>query len=485
MGYSNPQSLKAEERFPSPLVWGDLALGVLVGAGGGALGHAQFALRLLPSMAWGAVFALVFLVVFAQRARGAGAGLIWGLGAASMAWLLIPAGLIPLQSHSPQHSIAMLTDARGRFPELVACLLVLGMPVGLVFGTLGAIRSRSLQREFRWGRAIAVGGIAGTLSGLVFSRWMYEGEFYPLLGGLAQLSSRREMVACHFLVALVIGALFGLLFQRDVRGLGSSMGWGLGFSIFWWFLCPLTLFPLGSGTALDWSAEQGSALFGSLVGHIVYGLILGVIYAAIDRAWLKLFVQSDPLNREREGPGLHALRSLGWGAFAGFAGGVVASPVLLATGVLSKVAGLETSFYGFRGLAIHLAVSAFIGMTYGVLFRNESTSLSMGVCWGWLFGLTWWYLGPMTLLPLVLTGACDWSSNAASALLPALLGHLLYGAVTATIFLLLEHRHQARFFRDPKNLAREQRRRRPAGTPAPALCFFVLILGLLLPLLLG
>ena len=27
--------------------------------------------------------------------------------------------------------------------------------------------------------------------------------------------------------------------------------------------------------------------------------------------------------------------------------------------------------------------------------------------WGWLFGLIWWYLGPMTLLPLMLTGVCD------------------------------------------------------------------------------
>jgi uncharacterized membrane protein YagU involved in acid resistance len=457
---------------------------MFVGGGCATLRYAQFATHLLPSVLWGALFGFVFFVAFAQRIHSPGAGLIWGLGSASMAWLLIPAGLIPLLSNTPRSS-ATLMDARARFSELVAYLVLLGMPVGLALGVRGAVRSRSVKQGFRWGRAIVVGGIAGTLSGLVFSRWMYEGEFYPLLGGLVQLSSRREMVACHFLVALVIGALFGLLFQSDVRGLGSSMGWGLGFSIFWWFLCPLTLFPLWNRTPLDWSADQGSSLFGSLVGHIVYGLILGVIYAAIDRAWLRLFVQSDPLNREREGPGLHVLRSLGWGALAGLAGGVVASPVLLATGVLSKVAGLETSFYGLKGLAIHLTVSAVIGMTYGVLFRNEGTSLSMGVCWGWLFGLTWWYLGPMTLLPLALTGVCDWSTNAASALLPSLIGHLIYGAVAATFFLLLEHRYEHGLFLDPKSLAREQKRQRPAGTPAPALCFFVLILGVLLPLLLG
>jgi len=81
--------------------------------------------------------------------------------------------------------------------------------------------------------------------------------------------------------------------------------------------------------ALDWSAEQGSAVFGSLVGHILYGLILGVAYATIDKIWVRLFIQSDPLNREIEGPGLHILRSLGWGARAGLIGGLVSMPVMM------------------------------------------------------------------------------------------------------------------------------------------------------------
>jgi len=464
--------------------WLEPLLGIAVGAACAAIGHAQLGTSLPYALLIGAIFGLFFWWGFGERADSSGAGLIWGLGFASLVWLLIPAGLLPLLKGTPR-SAAMLMDARARFPELVAYLVLLGMPVGLTLGILGATRLRSARPKFRWGRAIVVGGVAGTLSGLIFSRWMYEGGFYPLLGGFQQLGSHAEMVALHFLVALMIGAAFGLLFQTDVRGLGSSMGWGLGFGMFWWFFGPLTLFPLWSGNGLDWSADEGTELFGSLVGHIIYGLILGVIYAAIDRAWLKLFVQSDPLNREPEGPGLKVLRSLGWGAFAGLVGGTVASPVLLATGALSTVAGLGTPFLGFQGLAIHLTVSTVIGATYGLLFRNEGSSFSVGVPWGCLFGMIWWYLGPMTLLPLALTGETDWRSSAASALLPSMVGHLIYGAVTAAIFLLLERRHLRWLLLDPKTALREQKRMRPVGTPAPALWFFVLSLGLLLPILLG
>ena len=128
-------------------------------------------------------------------------------------------------------------------------------------------------------------------------------------------------------------------------------------------------------------------------------MILGITYASLDRVWVRLFIESDPLNREREGPGIRFLRSLEWGALAGLVGGLISSPVMLATGILPKIAGLGIGLSVFGGLLVHLFVSALIGMSYGLLFRNEASSLGLGVAWGWLFGLIWWYLGPMTFLP--------------------------------------------------------------------------------------
>jgi len=459
-------------------------LGFALGTSGGLLQGMVLRTSLLSGGLLGAAFGLAFGLFFARRATSPGAGLIWGLGSSFLLWILTVGGFFHLASGA-KHSAMMFQDAQGHFSELVAYVLCLGMPVGVGLGIRGGFRASSPDKRFAWGRAIVAGGFAGTLGGLIFGRWVSSGNYYPLLAGFGELSSRNMTISLHFALALLIGMTFGLLFQRDVRGYGSCMGWGLGFGIFWWFFGPLTLLRLASGLPLDWSAEQGAAVFGSLVGHILYGLILGVAYATIDKIWVRLFIQSDPLNREIESPGLHVLRSLGWGAVAGLIGGLASLPVMIATGVLPKVAGVDTSFVGFRGLVIHLSVSALIGMTYGTLFRNETTSSGSSIAWGWLFGLIWWYLGPMTLMPLLLTGVCDWSADAASALLPSLLGHLIYGAVTALIFFLFDHHYTRSLLLDPRTSPRELRRLRPVGTPAPALWLFALSLGVLLPILLG
>src|SRR6516165_8653179 len=335
-------------------------LGLATGVLGGAIQSKILSAPMSQGILLGGIFGLAFSLFFARRANTPGAGLIWGLGGALLLWFVMPTGIDGLVIRYAS-SMARLNDTRLQFPELVAYLVCLGMPVGVVLGIRGGLRTKQEQPQFRWGRAIVAGGLAGTISGLAFSGWEYAGGYLPLLQGLPDFQSQARAVILHFLVALLIGSIFGILFQRDVRGYGSSMGWGLGFGIFLWFFGPLTVFPIAGHQSLDWSAEQGTALFGSLVGYIIYGFILGTVYAFLDRIWVRLFIQSDPLNREPEGLGLHFLRSIEWGGLAGLVGGLVSIPVMAATGILPKIAGLDTSFGGIRGPVIHLLVSVGIG----------------------------------------------------------------------------------------------------------------------------
>ncbi|HUA86787.1 MAG TPA: hypothetical protein VMB85_23180 [Bryobacteraceae bacterium] len=457
------------------VILGNVLLGGAAGALGGFAGAMARNGSALVFTSQGVTFGLLFGLLFAHRAISPGSGLIWGLSVALLTW-------ITLTAETPASS-DMFQGARKTFPELVFALLCLGLPVGLALGIRSGRRHAS-ESSFSWTRAVVVGGFAGLFASLIFSRWMYLGDFFPLVASL-ELHSRSTSVALQFLVALVIGSTFGLLFQRDVRSLGSSMCWGLGYGIFWWFLGQLTILPLLGGSRLDWSAERASLLFGSLVGHILYGLILGVVYATVDRSWVRLMVESDPLNRVREGPGYRLLWGLQWGALAGLAGGLVSAPIMFATGVLPRATGPGGALSNVIGLTVHMLIGAVLGMSYGILFRDEAPNAGWGFLWGSVFGTMWWYLGPMTLLPLLLTGECDWSNDAASQLLPSLLGHVVYGGVTALAFYAVERRRTARLLTDPRIAAAVARRIRPVGTAAPALWFLALGLAVLLPILLG
>ena len=230
---------------------------------------------------------------------------------------------------------------------------------------------------------------------------------------------------------------------------------------------------------------RGSQLFGSLVGHIIYGVLLGLIYATLDRLWIGFFTESDPINREAEGPGLRTITTMGWGALAGLAGGLIFGVIMIATGTLPIVAGIVGGTSPVLGFVVHLVISAIIGMTFGLLFRYEAPNLGSGIAWGLVYGLVWWFLGWLTLLPILLGGSFDWSATAVSAALPELIGHLMYGVAIAFVFMWLERRYNDWLLLDPRLAVREARRRRPIGTPAPALWLFALGLGVLLPIVLG
>jgi len=457
--------------------------GLAVGCLGGAVIWAIGLASLVTGVALGGLYGLLFALLVARRAVSPGAGLLWGLGYALLLWLVGPAGLFPLLEGA--RAMGMLDTARAHFPELVAYLLLFGLPLGLTLGILGGLHPLPGQTRFSLPRALVVGGAAGIVGGWAFGKWMAQVNFFPLIAGLVNSDSLMVGMTLHFVIAVVLGATFGMLFQRDVRGLGSCLGWGLAYGIFWWFLGPLTLLPILQGNPPDWSYHQGSALFGSLVGHVIYGLLLGLVYAALDRLWVGFFYSSDPINREVEGPGTRTLRSLGWGAVASLVGGLLFSLVMVATGALTQIANLVGGSSPVLGFAVHMGISTLIGMSYGVLFAYEAPDFGSGIAWGLLYGLTWWFVGHLTLLPVLLGGPFVWTTEAAAAGLPSLIGHLIYGAATACAFLLLERRHTGWLRLDPRIAAREARRQRPVGTPAPALWIFVLGLGVMLPVMLG
>ncbi|MGI8988575.1 MAG: hypothetical protein ACR2I2_03185 [Bryobacteraceae bacterium] len=453
--------------FPLPRIIGLTLSLTLLGMGAGAMTVAQDG----PGVWWGAAYGLGFALLLARRAFTPGGGLIWGLGYALLLWSVVPAG----------------GRAGGdRFNELVVYILYFGMPLGLISGAWGAFAAKSDRAPMSITRVLLAGGMAGLLGGWAFAQWMKQVNHFVQIAGLVHSSSSTTGMFLHFIFAAIIGISFGLLFHRDLRGDGSSMVWGMAYGMLWWFLGPLTIMPLWLGKPVDWSRQQGGILFGSLMGHLVYGFLIGRFFAVANGMLTRFFTESDPIHREPEGPATRFLISLRWGAAASLAGGLLFSLVMLATGALPRVAGLVGSSSPVVGFLVHMVISAIVGIGYGGLFRHEAANLGSAVVWGFLYGFIWWILGPMTFMPILLGGTpVTWTVKAAGATLPSLTGHLLYGAATACAFFMIERRRAGWLLLDHRLAAREARRQRPVGTPAPALWFFVLGLGVLLPILLG
>lgn len=126
--------------------------------------------------------------------------------------------------------------------------------------------------------------------------------------------------------------------------------------------------------------------------------------------------------------------NLAVGALAGIMGGLAFGIVMVNLGMLPLVAGLVGFESPTVGFVIHMAISIFVGATYGALFRTSTAGYGVNLMSGLAYGLAWWVLGGLTLFPLFLGESVRWSSEAARSALPSLVGHLTYGGIVGLAF---------------------------------------------------
>ena len=128
------------------------------------------------------------------------------------------------------------------------------------------------------------------------------------------------------------------------------------------------------------------------------------------------------------------------GAIAGLVGGVFFGLMMGMTGMLPMVGMLVRQENALVGFVVHMVISAFIGAVYGLVAGRFALTWTNAVIGGIVNGVVWWLLGALTLMPLFLgmtqmvfvIGTDQWLS---------LMGHILYGLVTAFVFVALAKRN--------------------------------------------
>lgn len=143
---------------------------------------------------------------------------------------------------------------------------------------------------------ITAAAVAGILAGLVFGAMMQmmtaptpEGGQMPMMAMVARVV-RSDSIAVgwvyHLFNSAVIGTIFGWLLGARATSLSPALEWGALYGFAWWILGGLILMPVLLGMApfapLMMPPMQMVAM-GSLIGHLIYGLILGGAYTALVR----------------------------------------------------------------------------------------------------------------------------------------------------------------------------------------------------------
>lgn len=136
------------------------------------------------------------------------------------------------------------------------------------------------------------------------------------------------------------------------------------------------------------------------------------------------------------------VQRVGMGVIAGLVGGIAFGLMMQMMGMMGMVAGLAGQSSAGVGWIVHLGISAVLGAGYGLTLGQLRQSWGRSIGMGMAYGLAWWVLGPLLIMPLMMGMPV---AEVGPVQVQSLIGHLLFGAVAGAVFNALIRRtaHQA------------------------------------------
>jgi hypothetical protein len=135
--------------------------------------------------------------------------------------------------------------------------------------------------------SLVTGAAAGVVAGIPLGIIMQVRDADPtMMPGITMMDLVGDLVSdpsaglgwlIHLFNSALFGAIFVLLFSRWLSQRGPAMVLGLLYGVAWWVVGALWIMPAWLGMD-DMVFEVGDNQWWSLVGHLIYGLLLAALY---------------------------------------------------------------------------------------------------------------------------------------------------------------------------------------------------------------
>ncbi|MEM7117246.1 MAG: hypothetical protein AAF614_32735 [Chloroflexota bacterium] len=383
-----------------------IGAGVVAGIGVGLLNGLLLTQRSLLGQAMlGGLLGAFFVLLLGQHMRSSGAALIWGQAYGLLWWLLGIVTMVPLlMGNGLLWTEAGLLAAA---PDLLAALVGHGLILGGgYFGLLWLIEQipsvdvallqpKSLAPfsiASSQTQAMIVGALGGLLSAWLLLRWLNDPAIYVEIGSMVGSQSPFVGGIIAYTTAVLAGILFGRLFYSDIVSPGTALILGVAASFAGWLLL-----------AFFFGVEVVS-----LTAVLTFAILLASFYVVVNRLWQLLFIDSDPLNRAREGVGVRSVRQILLGMGAGLLGGVFITMMMLSWGSFSYLGRLLQAESNLSGLVTYFGVNGLLGLLFGLFFASMTTSYGQASVWGLAYGAFCWLFGTNLLFSLWLNQPVAW-----------------------------------------------------------------------------
>lgn len=130
------------------------------------------------------------------------------------------------------------------------------------------------------GRRVLAGAVGGVAGGLVFGMMMAMMGMLTMIASMMGSHSAWVGFGIHVMISIVYGIIFTLLAARWFTSWGKGLLAAVIYALILWLIGPLMIMPMMAHMPLF--AFTGTTML-SLMGHIIYALILAAIAIPISR----------------------------------------------------------------------------------------------------------------------------------------------------------------------------------------------------------